>query len=181
MAKRTTGSMLKLAIPKRGGNITWTLNGQPIASIKCQRRDGYIELGYLKDEVPHRQQIALQYTPCHYGGCREWFTCPNCSRRCGVLYGTPFYCRQCHRLAYTSTVNSEAERLFERMEKIRYRLKVPTLETSRRTASPKECAGAHSTACKDGCKIACTKKPACLGFGSGHAEQGYSPTLGSPP
>lgn len=48
--------------------------------------------------------IHLTSTKPHLGGKRWWFTCPDCNRRCGVLYlewGT-FACRLCHDLTYES-------------------------------------------------------------------------------
>jgi hypothetical protein len=54
--------------------------------------------------------IALESTPCQYGGVRWWFTCPVCKRRIGVLYyrravlihTAEWACRHCHDLTYNS-------------------------------------------------------------------------------
>lgn len=50
--------------------------------------------------------VGLDNTPCHYGGKRWWFRCPECGRRCRVLYIPPnegvFSCRKCHNLTYES-------------------------------------------------------------------------------
>ncbi len=32
-------------------------------------------------------------TDCHLGGQRQWFMCPECGRRCAILY--PVRCRKC--------------------------------------------------------------------------------------
>jgi hypothetical protein len=48
--------------------------------------------------------ISLLETPCHYGGYREWFECPSCKERAGVLYlhEDNFSCRKCLGLGYYS-------------------------------------------------------------------------------
>jgi hypothetical protein len=48
--------------------------------------------------------ITLLSTRCNYGGYREWFECPSCSRRAGVLYllEDNFKCRTCLDLRYLS-------------------------------------------------------------------------------
>lgn len=57
-------------------------------------------------------EVALSFTPYHFGGGRWWFVCPlsvrgvSCRRRCRILYLAPgsvyFGCRECHRLTYES-------------------------------------------------------------------------------
>lgn len=60
------------------------------------------------------QEIALETTPCHYGGVRFWFKCPACLRRVGKVYlpctmyldysrawrVEKFLCRHCWGLTY---------------------------------------------------------------------------------
>ena len=52
--------------------------------------------------------VDLDTTPCHFGGKRSWFLCPNttCGRRCRILYlapGSPYFaCRICLNLTYRS-------------------------------------------------------------------------------
>ncbi|MFH2035897.1 MAG: hypothetical protein ABIJ45_05785 [Candidatus Zixiibacteriota bacterium] len=45
-------------------------------------------------------------TRCNYGGKRYWFLCPNCGRKCRILYLPPksnyFACRKCYNLTYRS-------------------------------------------------------------------------------
>lgn len=67
--------------------------------------------------------IQVEWTPCQYGGQRPWFLCPECSRRCGKLYGGRlFRCRLCVNLVYESTRQPEWERLLDRAQDIRVRL-----------------------------------------------------------
>jgi len=52
------------------------------------------------------QRVPLTRTRGHGGGVRYWMRCPECERRCGVIYLAPgareFACRTCHRLTYES-------------------------------------------------------------------------------
>ncbi|MCK0104246.1 hypothetical protein MWU63_18325 [Pseudohalocynthiibacter sp. F2068] len=66
------------------------------------------------------QGVALTETPCHYGGTRQWFVCPDCRRRCGVLYiNRCIGCRSCHNLAYASQYEAPRERMRRQLLKIR--------------------------------------------------------------
>src|SRR5689334_19585223 len=53
------------------------------------------------------QRVTLEATHLHFGGCRWWFRCPSCERRCAGLYlppqGNAFACRVCYGLAYQSS------------------------------------------------------------------------------
>lgn len=58
-------------------------------------------------------------------GRRAWWRCPECGRRCTVLYKETdgrVGCRQCFRLAYPSTRESEALRLLRRARRLRRKL-----------------------------------------------------------
>ena len=69
-------------------------------------------------------QIAIDRTPCNYGGHRAWWICPRCGGRAGVLWGdrTGFACRHCQRLNYASTRVKVSSRPFDRANKLRERL-----------------------------------------------------------
>jgi hypothetical protein len=53
-----------------------------------------------------QQPVALEWTPCNFGGERSWFICPGagCGRRVAVLCGPGryFLCRHCYDLSYES-------------------------------------------------------------------------------
>lgn len=61
-------------------------------------------------------RVALEATPCRYGGRRWWFRCPlsrdgvPCRRRVRKVYlcGRYFGCRHCHDLTYRSRQRSDA-------------------------------------------------------------------------
>jgi hypothetical protein len=68
--------------------------------------------------------VAVEWTPCRYGGRRPWWLCPDCGRRCGVLHcaGGRFRCRLCLGLAYQSQVEKPMERAIRVGWKLRDRL-----------------------------------------------------------
>ncbi|MGM9403682.1 hypothetical protein ACS0VU_15095 [Aliiroseovarius sp. KMU-71] len=67
-----------------------------------------------------QQGVALTVTPCHFGGSRIWFVCPDCRRRCGVLYvGQSIACRKCHDLTYASQYEAPRERMRRQLLNIR--------------------------------------------------------------
>lgn len=64
--------------------------------------------------------IEITRTDCHFGGSRAWFVCPNCQRRCGVLY--PVMCKRCRGLNHRSEVLSPSARATLRAVKLRRQL-----------------------------------------------------------
>lgn len=73
---------------------------------------------------PHFEPIALERTPCNYGGTRPWFRCPSCHRRCAKLFlqRGRFLCRVCHRLGYVSQLAASGDRPRIMAQRIRLRL-----------------------------------------------------------
>ena len=61
---------------------------------------------WTKEKKTIENWVMIESTQCFYGGKRWWFLCPNCERRCRVLYLPPdqtyFSCRICHNLCYRS-------------------------------------------------------------------------------
>lgn len=91
----------------------WTSgrDGRELASIGIAtggRGDGTsIRLFYTSTpdgEAPVNRdyEVAIERTPCTYGGSRPWFRCSRCNRRSRFLYlsGGTFVCRLCARLTY---------------------------------------------------------------------------------
>jgi hypothetical protein len=77
-----------------------------------------------------QQSVALEWTPCNFGGERPWFVCPGvvngvaCGRRVAVLHvaGKYFLCRHCYDLSYQSQRDNKMYRALHRAQKIRERL-----------------------------------------------------------
>jgi hypothetical protein len=71
----------------------------------------------------YEETIAIEYGPCHFGGRRPWFICPDCRRRKTVLFSAGYFrCRRCAGLAYASQQGSKVERPLNRL--IRQRVKL---------------------------------------------------------
>lgn len=68
-----------------------------------------------------RERVRLDWTPCHFGGWRPWFVCPNCGRRVAKLYNTAryYHCRHCCGLVYQSQREIPSDRLLRKVQKVR--------------------------------------------------------------
>jgi len=92
-------------------------------------RGGAVQVHYWVDDdrmiiYGHDQIVHLDKTPCHYGGHRKWFLCPQCNERRLKLYewNRRYLCRKCHDLPYTSQRVPEFDRLLQKVRKLRDRL-----------------------------------------------------------
>lgn len=100
--------------PLTVGTLSWTRNGHPSGEVSYRVEDRRLVLNYRYrsgggDWQDVEQAIALETTPCNYGGVRYWLTCPGCLRRCAVLCGAGklFYCRKCYRLPYQTQLEDD--------------------------------------------------------------------------
>jgi hypothetical protein len=121
-----------LLAPERTFHLQWSRNGAATGSISGVAGDSEIVLLYRSrpngqeewDNV--RERVALDWTPCHYGGRRPWFLCPgrSCGRRVAVLYSASkyFLCRHCYHLTYATCSMDITNRAREKEQKIRRRL-----------------------------------------------------------
>ena len=108
---------------------TWSRQGQKVASIQIVVEDRHtLRLHYQSrrhgsEAVQHNYAVAVEWTPCHFGGERPWFCCPDCNRRVLYLYGgARFICRHCMRLNYPSQQTSKRNRPFDRAWQLRRQL-----------------------------------------------------------
>lgn len=73
------------------------------------------------DDQVYKQGIHFVQTPCHLGGVRQWFLCPECNGRCRIIYLAPgraqWECRECAQLTYRSRQRSGLKH-YERTERI---------------------------------------------------------------
>lgn len=104
--------------------------------LSYQKRDANGQ--FLNLEYP----VGLAWTPCHYGGRRTWFICPEsaCGRRVAKLYlgdNGSFACRHCAGLAYASQREAADRRAKLRAGKIRKRLEWPQGILSQSASKPK--------------------------------------------
>lgn len=132
--RETTADMLRLDVRKlhKAGMLTTGTNGW-----RWHRADGLTlheasitgQPGGIR--ITHgagmSYSIAIERTACNMGGHRVWWLCPaiGCSRRVAILYGRGgaiFACRHCHRLNYPCQRESNSDRNFRQVEKLRERL-----------------------------------------------------------
>ena len=69
-------------------------------------------------------EVQIEWTRLPSGGKRPWFLCPQCDRRCGVLYSfrSRIICRKCGGLTYESQNESREFRALRKVQKICVRL-----------------------------------------------------------
>lgn len=103
--------------PERGSSISGVVGVHGVVLFYRHRnRDGEWE--------DIRQPVSLEWTRCHYGGERPWWTCPACRRRVAVLFaaGKYFACRHCYDLVYPSQNEGLRDRTLRKAQKIREKL-----------------------------------------------------------
>jgi hypothetical protein len=115
--------------PNTQGSLNWTCAGRPSGDIRysCYQHALHLHYRYRQsgeDWQPVEQQISIERTPCHYGGDRPWFRCPNCHRRVAILYsaGRLFLCRHCYQLPYESQQVDKISRLIAQKHKLGERI-----------------------------------------------------------
>ncbi len=116
--------------PGTSGTLSWGSSGEKYGSIGFRVETDRLVLNYRNQHNGGeweniKDEIFFTWTPCNYGGNRQWFLCPGCNRRVAVVYGGKYYrCRHCHNLTYPSQRESQPDRLIRKAQKIRVRLGV---------------------------------------------------------
>jgi hypothetical protein len=108
----------------------WSQDGEVVAWINVNTEADRVILSYKHRRNEEAWQsaeypVAIEWTPCNYGGRRAWFRCParGCGRRVAMLYGgTIFACRHCYQLAYESQREPAHYRALHRARAIRERV-----------------------------------------------------------
>lgn len=106
------------------GTLIWRNRGEETGRVDIRVSSKSITLNYRcrkpgEEWEPMNVKIALECTPCNYGGKRTWMLCPYCQRRCAVLYladKTPA-CRKCYDLAYYSEGETRLDRIMRKARK----------------------------------------------------------------
>jgi hypothetical protein len=106
------------------GSWSWHCGGEHTGTIGYSIESACALLRYSADGVTIAEHVALERTPCHFGGSRTWFRCPRCAVRVAVLYmsGARFACRGCQRVAYASQSEDACDRAWRKQSKIEARL-----------------------------------------------------------
>jgi len=113
-------------------SVTYALewNGASRGSISVRAAGLIVE--YWHGGAPVNQVVFTETTPRNFGGRQVWFTCPNCRRRCSILYlSNRLACRQCLRLAYRSQSEDALNRSYRKQRKIEQRLRSGEKMTNR--------------------------------------------------
>jgi hypothetical protein len=115
--------------PGRSGTIQWSTGGRQTGSIGYTVEHGGVRLNYSHtprgstQPIPVDELIPIVTTPMQFGGCRHWFTCLSCGRRCRIIYGgARFRCRLCYGAKYESQYQHQASTVCDIRWAIRRRL-----------------------------------------------------------
>lgn len=104
----------------------WLVNDRAVAGIRIRVDWQSMVLSYRIKSTSEvvEQRVQTQTSPCHLGGERRWFTCPQCSKRVALLYapGRYFACRECYGLGYATQKEGAGDRAASRANKLRKRL-----------------------------------------------------------
>ncbi len=132
----------ELLTPGTVSRMTWTHRGDGSGSIEVVANRDELRLIYRTRQgdgpwYDISEAIHFAWTSTRFGGRRQWFVCPGCSRRCRVLLGgTRFRCRNCHVLRYSSQAETRIDRATRAMFKIVRRLD-PTAQVNELPSKPK--------------------------------------------
>lgn len=106
------------------GSLHWEGRGQSCGGVSFRVEHDKLVLSWQEANIESdrvvEQLAQLETTGCNYGGCRPWFLCSSCGRRCAVLYlaAGSFSCRVCLGLPYQSQLTDGLGRLSLRREKL---------------------------------------------------------------
>ena len=107
--------------PGDSGLSEWTRSGIPTGFLLYRALEDELRVMYwcryngvwkAVDET-----LYFDYSDCHFGGVRQWFSCPQCSERVAVIYAGHFACRGCLDLVYESQRENSFLRSIRRWEK----------------------------------------------------------------
>lgn len=118
-----------LLVPGSSFSWQWLVNDRQVAGISIRVDLQSMMLSYRIQSTGEvvEQTVQTQTSPCHLGGQRHWFTCPQCSKRVAVLYapGRHFACRLCGGLGYATQKEGVGDRVSTKADKLRKRLGWP--------------------------------------------------------
>lgn len=113
---------------------SWHRYGELAGTIRIRIMGGFaVHLDYRRAEQPQHVELTLQESPCNFGGQRQWFACPRCTRRVAVVYlANVVACRRCLRLRYPSQSVDALGRSWQRTERIAGKLRMESGHFPRR-------------------------------------------------
>ena len=130
-----------LLVPGSSFSWQWLVNDRQVAGISIRVDLQGMVLSYRIQSTGEvvEQRVQTQTSPCHLGGQRQWFTCPQCSKRVAVLYAPGRYvaCRLCGGLGYATQKEGVGDRAMTKADKLRKRLGWPAGIVNLNTGKPK--------------------------------------------
>ena len=114
--------------PGGAGSLSWSRGGSTTNSIRYRTEADGLRLIYKTKDGENswrdvNELVPLARSLTKFGGSRQWFLCPSCSKRCRILYGgTLFRCRRCHGLRYESQYEPDFACAASRSHKLRAKL-----------------------------------------------------------
>jgi hypothetical protein len=117
---------------RRSGRLPSSAVGPVEYILDTSREPPYLQLSYRSpapDLYPwhrsaqERMLVRLEATEPAFGGVRWWFQCPQCGRRCGVVYldrnaTFRWACRACRKVAYPSQREGQTGRRIRKLRKV---------------------------------------------------------------
>lgn len=131
MGKNTTGQYHAIDIRELGGKGSLQPGESGLIEYsRSGKLTGILLYRALQDELrlvywyryndtwkPVEEPLYFDYSDCHFGGVRQWFSCPQCGSRVAVIYAGHFACRECLNLAYESQRENPFLRSIRRWKK----------------------------------------------------------------
>jgi hypothetical protein len=116
--------------PGRRLNLIWRWDwepwwaGQSASLLLDELADDRVMISCARDGKPTSEHVEICWTVPNFGGRRPWWRCPDCDRRCAILYSGDdhFTCRTCAGLTYTMSQLSRPSRPVRQSVKARRRL-----------------------------------------------------------
>jgi len=97
-------------------SLSWSINGKLVLELDAITTPYGLDLKGSKD---FQQLIPTSWTKLK-NGSRQWWLCPECRRRCGVLYfDNGFACRHCIKPAYECQNGSRSDYLARKIRELR--------------------------------------------------------------
>lgn len=98
--------------------LSWSINGQLVLELDATTTPFGLD---LKGSKGFQQLIPTAWTKLK-NGSRQWWLCPKCCYRCGVLYfDNGFACRHCTKPAYECQNGSRGDYLARKIVELRCR------------------------------------------------------------
>jgi hypothetical protein len=96
--------------------LSWSINGKLVLELDATTTPYGLD---LKGSNGFQQLIPTTWTKLK-NGSRQWWLCPECGRRCGVLYfDNGFGCRHCIKPAYECQNGSRTDYLARKIRELR--------------------------------------------------------------